>query len=57
MAFVRTERFKRAYRRLEQDNRERVIEALAQLRTDRTHPGLRIKRMQGKARIGEMWAW
>jgi hypothetical protein len=56
MGFLRTERFKRAYRRLDQRNRERVKKALAQLLADRTHPGLRVKRVQGTERIWEMRA-
>ena len=45
--FERTERFKRAYRKLETAERELVKKALRQLAEDRTHPGLRLKRMQG----------
>ena len=56
MGFVRAERFKRAYRRLEQRDRERVKKALGQLLADRTHPGLRVKRVQGTERIWEMRA-
>jgi mRNA interferase RelE/StbE len=56
MGFVRSERFKRAYRRLEPRDRERVKKALAQLLADRTHPGLRVKRVQGTDRIWEMRA-
>ena len=56
MGFVRTERFKRAYRRLDQRDRERVKKALAQLLADRTYPGLRVKRVQGTERIWEMRA-
>jgi mRNA interferase RelE/StbE len=56
VGFVRTERFKRAYRRLQKRDRERVKKALAQLLADRTHPGLRVKRVQGTERIWEMRA-
>ena len=56
MGFVRTVRFKRAYRRLDQRDRERVKKALAQLLADRTYPGLRVKRVQGTERIWEMRA-
>jgi mRNA interferase RelE/StbE len=56
VGFVRTERFRRAYRRLQERDRERVKKALAQLLADRTHPGLRVKRVQGTERIWEMRA-
>ena len=42
MGFIRTERFKRAYRRLEQRDQERVKKALARLLADRAYPGLRV---------------
>ena len=56
MGFLRTEHFKRAYRRLEPRDRERVKKALAQLLADRTHPGLHVKRVQSTERIWEMRA-
>lgn len=56
MQFVRTERFKRAYRKLPQAEQELVKKALHQLATDRAHPGLRVKRMQGTDSIWEMRA-
>jgi mRNA-degrading endonuclease RelE of RelBE toxin-antitoxin system len=55
-AFVRTARFKRAYRKLEPRNQARVKKALAQLLDDRTHPSLRVKRVQGTHHIWEMRA-
>jgi mRNA-degrading endonuclease RelE of RelBE toxin-antitoxin system len=54
--FVRTERFKRAYRQLQPAEQELVKKALRQLATDRSHPGLRVKRMQGTDNIWEMRA-
>lgn len=56
MLFVRTERFKRAYRNLEPAERELVKKALRQLAADRTYPGLRVKRVQGTDGIWEMRA-
>ncbi|MBN1583831.1 MAG: hypothetical protein JXA89_24200 [Anaerolineae bacterium] len=56
MQFVRTNHFQRAYRKLDERYRELVKKALAQFSTDRTHPGLRIKRIQGTDGIWEMRA-
>lgn len=56
MLFERTERFKRAYRKLETAEREIVKKALQQLAEDRTHPGLRLKRLQGTDGIWEVRA-
>jgi mRNA-degrading endonuclease RelE of RelBE toxin-antitoxin system len=56
MLFERTERFKRAYRKLEAVEQEWVKKALRQLMEDRSHPGLRLKRMQGTDGIWEMRA-
>jgi hypothetical protein len=54
--FVRTERFKRAYRMLEPAEQELVKKALRQLMADRSHPSLRVKRIQGTDNIWEMRA-
>ena len=56
MLFDRTERFKRAYRKLESAEQELVKKALRQLMEDRNHPGLRAKRIQGTDGIWEMRA-
>ncbi len=56
MLFDRTERFKRAYRKLESAEQELVKKALRQLMEDRSHPGLRVKRIQGTDGIWEMRA-
>ncbi len=56
MLFERSERFKRAYRKLETADRELVKKALRQLAEDRSHPGLRLKRMQGTNGIWEIRA-
>jgi mRNA-degrading endonuclease RelE of RelBE toxin-antitoxin system len=53
---VRTERFKRAYRKLEPRYRGQVKKALAQLLADRTHPGLRVKRIRGTEKVWELRA-
>ena len=54
--FVRTERFRRAYRKLDERYRELVKKTLAQFVADRTYPGLRVKRIQGTDKIWEMRA-
>jgi mRNA-degrading endonuclease RelE of RelBE toxin-antitoxin system len=54
--FVRTNRFRHAYRKLDERYHELVKKALAQFLADRTYPGLRIKRIQGTDRIWEMRA-
>lgn len=56
MELVRSERFKRAYRRLEEEVKELVRKALRQLQMNRAHPGLRIKRVQGTDHVWEMRA-
>lgn len=56
MELVRTERFKRAYRKLEPRYRKQVQKALAQLLADRTHPGLRVKRIRGTQKVWELRA-
>jgi len=54
--FIRTERFRRAYRKLEQRDQARVKKALAQLFADRSYPSLHVKRVQGTHHIWEMRA-
>ena len=54
--FIRTARFRRAYRKLDERYRELVKKALAQFLADHTYPGLRVKRIQGTDRIWEMRA-
>ena len=53
MKFIRTSRFKRAYRKLSPQYRELVKKALTPLQSDRNYPGLRVKRVQGTSRIWE----
>ena len=54
--FIRTNRFRRAYRKLDERYRELVKKALTQFVADRTYPGLRVKRIQGTDKIWEMRA-
>ena len=54
--FVRTNRFRRAYRKLDECYREQVKKALTQFVADRTYPGLRVKHVQGTDKIWEMRA-
>ena len=54
--FIRTGRFKRAYRKLDERYRELVKKALTQFLADRTYPSLRVKRIQGTDGIWEMRA-
>ncbi len=56
MRIARTERFKKAYRKLEKHEQMRVKKSLLQLVQDRNHPGLRIKRVKGTSHIWEMRA-
>lgn len=56
MELVRTTRFRRVYRKLEPRRREQVKKALAQLLADHTHPGLRVKRVQGAEGVWELRA-
>jgi len=53
---VRTERFRRAYRKLGTREREQVKKALARPLVDRAHPGLGVKRLQGTDAIWELRA-
>jgi len=50
---ARTERFKRAYRKLSRENRERARKAIRQLVEDPRHPGLRVKRIKGTRNVWE----
>lgn len=56
MKIARTERFRKAYRKLGSREPELVKKAVRQLLADRTHPGLRVKRVQGTQGIWEMRA-
>ena len=58
--FVRTNRFQRAYRKLDERDHtrdhERVKRALSRFAADRTLPGLHVKQIQGTDSIWEMRA-
>lgn len=53
MTFERTERFKRAAKRLGARDRERLYRALGRFASDPSHPALRVKRIQGTERFWE----
>lgn len=53
MAFVLTERFRRAYRSLTAEEQKRFQNALRRMSEDLRHPGLRIKRVRGTQNIWE----
>jgi mRNA-degrading endonuclease RelE of RelBE toxin-antitoxin system len=53
MRLVLTHRFRKAYRALSPQDRERVQKALRMMAEDLRHPGLRVKRIQGTAGIWE----
>ncbi|MFQ6057255.1 MAG: type II toxin-antitoxin system YafQ family toxin [Anaerolineae bacterium] len=50
---ARTERFKRAYRKLTPENREGARKALRLLLQNLRHPSLRVKRIRGTRDIWE----
>lgn len=53
MRLLVTERFRRAYRSLSPQDRKRVQKALRLMTGDLRYPGLRIKHIQGTAKIWE----
>lgn len=53
MAFVLTERFRRAYRSLTVEEQKRVQNALRRMSEDLRHPGLGVKRIRGTHGIWE----
>ena len=53
MAFVLTERFRRAYRSLTAEEQKRVQNSLRRMSEDLRHPGLRVKRVRGTDGIWE----
>ena len=48
-----TRRFKRSYRSLSEEDQKRVQKALRQMADDLRYPSLRVKRIQGTAKIWE----
>lgn len=53
MKVVRTERFKKAWAKLSEEEKKLVRKALEILATDIRHPGLRVKRIRGTDGIWE----
>jgi mRNA interferase RelE/StbE len=53
MPFVLTERFRRAYRALSDEEQKRVQRTLRRMSEDLRHPGLRVKRIRGTHAIWE----
>jgi len=53
MKIARTERFKRAYRKLSPENRKRAQKAIRLFLENPRHPGLRVKRVKGTRNIWE----
>lgn len=53
MIIESTARFRRAYRKLSPEQRDRVSEAIERMAADLTHPSLHVKRMQGTAELWE----
>jgi mRNA-degrading endonuclease YafQ of YafQ-DinJ toxin-antitoxin module len=53
MRWQYTQRFERAYRRLQAGDAARVAKAIHLLASDMRHPGLRVKRVQGTSDILE----
>lgn len=53
MRLLVTERFRRRYRSLSQEDQKRIQKALRQMADDLRYPALRVKRIQGTAKIWE----
>ena len=53
MRIARTDRFRRAYQRLTEQERELARKAIGLLVRDLRHPGLRAKKIQGAERVWE----
>ncbi len=53
MTFRRTERFKRAYKKLDPKQQSRIKKAILAMDHNINHPSLRIKRIKGTADIWE----
>ncbi len=56
MRLLYTERFRRAYSRLDEEGAGRVDGAIRMLAADPRHPGLRVKRIQGTEDVWEACA-
>ncbi len=53
MHIARTERFKRAYKKLQPRDQERARKAIELLLADMRYPSLQAKRIQGTAKVWE----
>ncbi len=53
MRLLVTERFRRRYRSLSQEDQKRIQKALRQMADDLRYPALMVKRIQGTAKIWE----
>jgi len=53
LIFERTQRFKRAAKKLGAQDRERLYRALERFADNPSHPSLRVKRIQGTERFWE----
>ncbi|SFG83294.1 hypothetical protein SAMN05660649_02854 [Desulfotomaculum arcticum] len=53
MIFQRTERFKRAYKKLDVNQKDAIKKALKLISDNINHPSLRVKRVQGTKDIWE----
>ncbi len=53
MRLLVTERFKRRYRSLTQEDQKRIQKALRKMADDLRNPALRVKRIQGTSKIWE----
>ncbi|ACA60411.1 hypothetical protein [Candidatus Desulforudis audaxviator] len=53
MRFERTERFKRAYLKLDEQKRQALKKALRLMSTDINHPSIRVKKVQGTKDVWE----
>ncbi|MGM0652766.1 MAG: hypothetical protein ACQES4_08315 [Bacillota bacterium] len=53
MSFTRTERFKRAYKKLSPDQQKKIKAALVKMDQNINHPSLRVKRIRGTENIWE----
>ena len=53
MQIERTRRFRRAYRLLADDDRQRATKAIALLASDWRYPSLQVRRMHGKEGLWE----
>jgi len=53
MNFIETSRFKRAYKSLPEEAKERVKSSLRMLAVDRKHPSLHVKKIKGTKDIWE----